>query len=239
MIVLRISFPLLANAISLLATAALAAQAPTTNPIAKVDHLVYATPDLDRGIGEIERLLGVRATLGGQHPGRGTRNALVNLGPNVYLEIIAPDPAQPSPTSPRPFGLDDLKVSRLAGWAARSANLDTTRQLAMRGHVPLGDIQPGSRRRPDGVLLAWRVTPNGNTIADGIVPFFIDWGASPHPSTTAPQGATLVALRAEHPDDRRVQRMLQSLHLEVAVTHATQPALVAVIDGRHGRVQLR
>lgn len=234
----RVRFPLFANVISLLATTALGAQAPTTDPVATVDHLVYATPDLERGISEIDRLLGVRATFGGQHPGRGTRNALVSLGPNVYLEIIAPDPTQPAPTAPRPFGLDDLKASRLAGWAAKSANLDSTRQLALRSNVPLGDIQAGSRKRPDGVLLAWRVTSNGNTIADGIVPFFIDWGTSPHPSATAPKGATLLALRAEHPDDRRVQRMLESLHLEVAVTHAAQPALVAVIDGRHGRVQL-
>ena len=37
----------------------------------RVDHLVYATPDLDSGVEEIEKLLGVRATPGGQHPGRG------------------------------------------------------------------------------------------------------------------------------------------------------------------------
>jgi hypothetical protein len=37
--------------------------------ISRVDHLVYATPDLNRGIEEIEKLLGVRAMAGGQHPG--------------------------------------------------------------------------------------------------------------------------------------------------------------------------
>lgn len=39
--------------------------------IQHVDHLVYATPDLDRGIDEIEKLLGVRATLGRNIPGEG------------------------------------------------------------------------------------------------------------------------------------------------------------------------
>jgi hypothetical protein len=65
-----------------------------TNPglLARVDHLVYATPNLDRGISEIETMLGVKASRGGQHPGRGTRNALVSLGPTTYLEIFCSGP---------------------------------------------------------------------------------------------------------------------------------------------------
>src|SRR3989442_13632658 len=60
--------------------------------LSRVDHLVYATADLDRGIAEVEQMLGVRATLGGQHPAWGTRNTLVGLGRTCYLEIISRDP---------------------------------------------------------------------------------------------------------------------------------------------------
>ena len=87
--------------------------------LARVDHLVYAAADLDRGIEEIEKLLGVRAAIGGRHPGRGTRNALIALGPETYLEIIAPDPDQPAPASARSFGLDAVEKSRLVTWAAK------------------------------------------------------------------------------------------------------------------------
>src|SRR6516225_5696846 len=65
--------------------------------LARVDHLVYATPDLNLGIDRIEKLTGVRATPGGQHPGRGTRNALPALGPSSDLGILGPDPEQPNP----------------------------------------------------------------------------------------------------------------------------------------------
>ena len=74
---------------------------------------------------------------------------------------------------------------------------------------------------------------------NGIVPFFIDWGQSPHPSHTAPQGAALVALSAEHPDDERARRALRLLGLDVPVTHGPHASLIAVVEGLRGRVELR
>ena len=59
----------------------------------RVDHLVYATPDLEASLNNLEKLLGVRAAAAGQHPGRGTRNALLRLGEDSYLLIDGPDPS--------------------------------------------------------------------------------------------------------------------------------------------------
>ena len=89
----------------------------------RVDHLVYATPDLTVGIETTERLFGVRASQGGQHPGEGTRNALIALGPTSYFEIIGPDPDQPKPDRPRRFGIDDIKEPRLTTWVAKGTGL--------------------------------------------------------------------------------------------------------------------
>ncbi len=82
--------------------------------LGRIDHLVYATPDLKLGIDKLEKLLGVHATPGGQHLGLGTRNALIALGPLTYLEIVGPDPEQPKPARPHWFGIDELEAPRLA-----------------------------------------------------------------------------------------------------------------------------
>jgi hypothetical protein len=205
----------------------------------RVDHLVYATPDLDRGIAEIEQLLGVRASAGGQHPGRGTRNALLALGPASYLEIIAPDPEQPPPAPGRAFHVDDLRQSRLVTWAAKGQHLEELRKEAVVHGISLGELLPGSRRRLDGVTLSWQFTSPDAWLADGIIPFFIDWGDSPHPASNATPGLTLRDLSAEHPDAEGVSVTLRRLGLEMPVRSAPAPALITVIQGPLGRVELR
>lgn len=216
-----------------------ATQKGATELLARVDHLVYATPDLNRGVEEIEKFLGVRATPGGQHPGRGTRNALIALGTASYLEIIGPDPEQPPPKAPRHFGIDGLKKSKLAAWAAKGVDLERLRNDAVHKEIGLGEILSGSRRRTDGLLLEWRYTDPRTVLADGFIPFFIDWGRSPHPALTAAKGASLIALRGEHPDAQRVQRLLRELGLDFPVQSGAAPALVAIIDSPRGRVELR
>jgi hypothetical protein len=212
---------------------------PPTLVSSSVDHLVYATVDLDRGIRDIESLLGVRPTDGGRHPGRGTRNALLALGDDTYLEIIAPDPDQPPPPSERWFGIDRLTSSRLVAWAAKTSDVDALRERALRRGVALGDIRAGSRRQPDGVELSWRFTDPGHVVAGGVVPFFIDWGQSPHPARSAAKGGMLLELRAEHPEASSIRTMFETLGIQIPVSEGMRPALVAVIEGRHGRVEIR
>jgi hypothetical protein len=212
---------------------------PSTDMLAKVDHLVYATPDLARGIAEIHQLIGVQPTMGGSHPGRGTHNALVSLGPTSYLEIIAPDPEQMALARGRSFGLDTLRTSKLVTWAAKATDLEELNNKVGQDGISFGEIKSGSRRRPDGVELSWRFTDPAMTIGDGIVPFFIDWGRSPNPAGTAAQGARLVSLRAEHPAPEPIRRMLSALGLDVPLERGPVAQLVAVIDGPRGRVELR
>ena len=206
---------------------------------ARVDHLVWATPDLEAGIRDIEKLTGVRASPGGKHPSWATHNALLSLGPGIYLELLAPDPSVPPPSRERPFGLDRLTAPHLVTWAAHEADLEGRLAALAGSGIDLGEILSGGRMRPDGVALAWRLTSPRAMLQDGVVPFLIDWGSSPHPSTTAAPGLTLVALEIEHPEPDKLRRHLERFGVDLPIRKSPQPALMATLDSPRGRVELR
>jgi len=205
--------------------------------LSMIDHLVYATPDVDSTIEVLEKLLGVRAAPGGQHPGWGTRNALLSLGPRAYLEIMGPDRSQPEPAQPRPLGIDTLSAPRLVTWVARAEDVQAVIDNARRHTVDLGELQARSRKKPDGSILTWTMTDPTRDRRGGIVPYFINWGDSPHPAGGSPKGCRLLSLEAFHPKARDVADNLKSLGIDLAVSF-DPIGLKAAIDCPKGRVIL-
>ncbi len=205
----------------------------------QIDHLVYATPDLHATTDQLKSLMGVQAILGGQHPTWGTRNAIITLGKLAYFEIVGPDPGSPAPDRPRPFGIDGLRSPRLVTWAAKGTRLEHIVDEARRHKIDLGSVLPGNRRRPDNLLLSWKLTDVFKPREDGLVPFFIDWGETPHPAEGPAQGCSLVGLRAEHPDAERVLSILTTLGVGLPVAKGPAPALIATISAPRGMLELR
>ncbi|MFJ4620295.1 VOC family protein [Streptomyces sp. NPDC088812] len=184
----------------------------------RLDHLVLATPDLAATVAEFTRRTGVAPAPGGAHVGLGTRNHLVGLGGRAYLEIIGPDPRQPDPPGPRPFGVDGLGTPRTVTWAIAVPDLDGTVEAARaRGYDP-GDVRAMSRRRPDGTLLEWRLTEGGDPHPSGLVPFLIDWGSTVHPTASGLPGTPLLEVSATAPDPDGIRPLLTALGtgLEIA-----------------------
>jgi hypothetical protein len=144
-----------------------------------LDHILLGSSDLDEGIAFVKKHTGVTAAFGGVHPGRGSRNALLSLGEKHYLEIIAPDPAQPG--SPDHYDLRKLTAPRLVGWAAHPGDLNLFAARLRNANLAFDGPAPGSRKRPDGLLLQWN-TLNLHDDQAGLLPFFIEWSAG-HPSS--------------------------------------------------------
>lgn len=205
------------------------------------DHLLLGVADLDQGIAWFEKLTGVKAAVGGSHPGRGTRNALASLGGRRYLEIIAPDPLQTAYT----FDIDlrKLKGPRLITWAARAADIAATAKKAREAGLQVSGPSDGSRARPDGQLLRWKtlgvLTEFGRQGVEPI-PFFIEWaGDSPHPSQDSPRGCELRALVVEQPEPAAVIEVLRKLGIEANVRRAGRARLRATLKTPKGEVELR
>lgn len=202
-----------------------------------IDHLVYAAPDLQATVADIEERFGVRARIGGRHPGRGTRNALLALGPQTYLEIIAPDPEQPESAVSRPFGLDGAGPGRLVGWALACEDIDAAVAGARGNGYDPGDVIDGQRTEPAGTTLRWRMT--SGELAGGLAPFLISWGDTEHPARSAPRGLILEAFHIEHPDPPSLLPALNALGVDATIKPAAAAGLVARLSGPNGSMVLR
>lgn len=203
-----------------------------------LDHLVYAAPNLSQALEAITRGFGVSPITGGAHPAWGTRNAIVPLSPSTYLEIIGPDPERPGTELPAVFGLNQLSQPRLTTWAAKANDLAAVVARAHRRGVSLGQPRTGSRIRPDGIHLSWELTDPLTVLADGLIPFLIDWGSSPHPGSTSAPAVTLVQFGGIHPDPDLVQHDLKVLGVDLEVKAGPQPGLSAGFETPRGRVTL-
>ncbi|MGH4031770.1 VOC family protein [Actinomycetota bacterium Odt1-20B] len=203
-------------------------------PDAELDHLVYATPDLQTTVADTHRRTGVRPVEGGRHLGLGTRNYLLGLGGRRYLEIVGPDPEQPAPARPRLFGIDSLTRPALVTWAVRTDDIAALVAAARRDGYDPGDAEPMSRRTPEGELLSWSVA----FTAPGVLPFLIDWGSTAHPCDRGLPAADLLAFTGAHPDPATTARHLRAIGARLDVVQAQQPALAATIEGPAGRMTL-
>ena len=202
-----------------------------------IDHLIYAAPDLEIAVADIERRFGVRPSGGGKHTGQGTHNKLLSLGRRTYLEIVAPDPEEPEPRSQPPYGVDGVSGGGLVGWALACENIEATREHARVEGFDPGEVMDGHRVTPTGTLLRWRLTSNALTA--GLIPFLITWGDTPHPASSAPPGLVLTSLHIAHPDPSSIIGPLTALGAEVEVHPASDAALVAKLTGPRGSGELR
>jgi hypothetical protein len=198
-----------------------------------LDHLAITCADLATGAAFTQSLFGVPLAPGGHHALMSTHNRLLSLGPDEYLEVIAPDLAAPVPPHRRWFGLDaPPAMPHLGAWIGRVDDLDTALSQAPEG---AGAATPLARAD-----LRWRmgIAPSGQSPFSATYPWLIEWQGEAHPAPRLPDhGIRLVALTLSHPKPQALRAALPCTDARLHVTQGP-PGLSARFATPRGEVTL-
>lgn len=211
----------------------------------RLDHLSFAAgPDgLASTAQRIGGLLGKDFVDGGVHPRFGTRNMILPLAGNTYLEIVE---VLDHPASDKaPFGQAVRARSALGGgwlgWVVAVDDITVVEQRLGREAVI------GSRHRPDGTELRWKQIGVHGLIADPQLPFFIQWDtpAELHPSAGADPSFSLACLEIAGDPHRvsewlgeTVEAPLEDVKVDWAAPNGTPGIVAAQFQTPSGLVRL-
>ncbi len=210
-----------------------------------LDHLSYAAgPEgLAACVQRIGARLGAGFTDGGLHPSFGTRNFVLPLADETYLEVVE---ALDHPAADRaPFGRAVTMRSRSGGgwlaWAIRVPEIAALEQRLGRAAAL------GHRRRPDGFDLRWRQLGINDVTEDPQLPFFVQWETDDqhHPSAA---GSSISLRRLEIAGDEETvdaylgtsaRQPLDAVEVEWLPTDDGDTGVVAaVFDTPNGEVRI-
>ncbi len=168
----------------------------------RLDHVMICVPDLQQGIGQYNKM-GFNIYAGGDHPGKGTHNAIA-FNSDDYLELLAVrDPAEYAASGKAGgvatgntgnTGLSDfIKAGGGIRYVVVQSDDLAADVAAMRQRgVEVSDAMDGSRRTPAGLELKWKSAVLG---AKNPLPiFFIQHLAS------APERSKQVPVAGNHPN---------------------------------------
>jgi hypothetical protein len=187
----------------------------------RIDHVIYATADLDAAAARVERELGLVARAGGRHAGLGTHNRIVPLG-GGYLELLAVADAEEASGSDLGRGLIarlDGDGDGLLGWVVAVDDVDS---VARRLGTTVTTITRSG--------LSARLTGVAEAIREPCLPFFLarDPGV-PDPGLDGDAGG--ISWIEVAGDAARLRAWLDSAPLPLKVV-AGPPAVRALGIGR-------
>ncbi len=204
----------------------------------RLDHLVYAVPDLDEGISFIKDLLGIEVYPGGQHPRFGTHNAIVRIGNHTYLEIISSDPSNPK-EFPLWMGISNVtSPGRLTRWAISHPLNESVMKGLKSYNEALAHISIGEREKPDGSTLVWKLTPPISHPMIESCPFFINWPEGIHPTTSLPMQCELTEIKVFSRRSKKINGFLNNLRMEFQLKQGDEDKIEAIFNSPKGMIRL-
>lgn len=199
----------------------------------RVDHVSYASEHdgLQATAARLAKLIGVEPVEGGIHPRFGTRNVVLPLADERYVEVVEvlDHPASDKAAFGQAVRARSEAGGGWLGWVLRVDDLTLFERRLGRKAVP------GNRFRPDGTELSWRQLGVRGLIADPQLPFYVCWDqGSPHPSDGADTEVTIAGLEIAGDRDRvctwlglPADRTSSVIDFEFVAPHGT-PGLMSV-----------
>ncbi|WP_255452731.1 VOC family protein [Aquimarina sp. RZ0] len=202
--------------------------------------MVYAVSDLDSAVQEFEKKLGIQPIFGGYHTTQGTKNSLINLGNECYLELLAVDSRNAKAKPPRWMGVDVLTKDRITRFALKSNRLEADKELLKTYNPQMGIVAKGSRDITGESRLAWELTMPLATPEVDTIPFLIDWSSSQqHPSLYLPDmKCSLIKLYATHPNPEEIKVVYDSLNCQVPIKKHKEISLKMILGTPKGVIEL-
>ena len=195
----------------------------------RFDHIAISARSLDEGVAHVEQALGVALAGGGQHAHMATHNRLLGLG-DLYLEVIAANPAAPRPAWPRWFDLDSfIGPPRLTNWIAATDDMAADLAVAPPSSGTAVELARGNYR--------WQmaIPADGRLPFEGAFPALIQWHGSLHPAATLPEtGVRLTLLEIAHPEAAALRAALTLHDPRVQITQGPAKAMRAEFTTPHG-----
>ncbi|QDP39134.1 VOC family protein [Radiobacillus deserti] len=190
------------------------------------DHIVYAAEDAEHAQKEYSVKRGLLTVKGGNHEKWGTYNYLCYLFNDSYIEWLSISDERKASKSDNPLikQLYQVLQERKSGgiqFALRTTDMDSMLNHFQTTGVEFEGPFAGSRQRPDGSVLEWRMLFPKSDVEGETLPFVIEWGSTvnkpenpsfvnrekfstihlgvPNPQETANKLASIYQLEASEP----------------------------------------
>jgi hypothetical protein len=167
-----------------------------------LDHVVIVGSNLDQDVKDFENSLQTKPITGGTHPTWGTRNALVGvMNSKTFIELMCPDPGREDCLGNKMLTMHGSGMALTpCHYAIRTSDLPGVRAKASALGMEPTEIQKMSRTTASGKVLKWKILFIRGHKLGGLMPFFVDWGSSQHPSenlntTSSVAGSSCVSIK--------------------------------------------
>ncbi len=210
-----------------------------------LDHVSFAAgpSGLAATTDDLGKALGASFLDGGAHPRFGTRNMILPLKNQQYMEIV--DVLDHPAADKAPFGQAVRQRSEAGGgWMGWVVAVD---DIAPVEHRMGRHAVPGNRRRPDGFNLEWQQIGVRGMAAAPQLPFVTSWQIDPaeHPSQMAATDLELTALEIAD-DPQRVYdwlgegviNALETIKVEWVAPHGLPGIMAATFSTPSGDVRI-